>query len=174
MSDTKSVVPPDDLKRTLALVHPDDADLAHVAVVGDTYTILLSGADTAGKYSLIDMAVPPCGGPGPHRHEFEEMFHLIEGEIELTFRGEKHVVGAGMTVNIPANAPHFFTNVEGKSARMLCMCAPAGQEDFFKAIGTPVESRTASAPELTDDEQEAFKKKAAMLAPSYRTELLKP
>lgn len=174
MSDTKSVVPPDDLTRSLALVHPDDGNLAHIAVVGDTYTILLSGADTGGKYSLIDMAVPPCGGPGPHRHEFEEMFHLIEGEIEVNFRGGKHVVSAGMTVNIPANAPHFFTNVEGKPARMLCMCTPAGQEDFFKAIGTSVESRTAAAPELSAQEQEAFKKKAAMLAPLYRTELLKP
>ena len=36
-------------------------------MVGDTYTILLSGEDTDGRYCLIDMLVPPGGGPGPHR-----------------------------------------------------------------------------------------------------------
>jgi uncharacterized cupin superfamily protein len=102
------------------------------------------------------------------------MFHILDGEIQFTFRSEKHVVKAGMTVNIPANAPHFFTNIEGKRARMLCMCAPAGQEEFFMGIGTPLSSRTASAPNQSKDEQAAFMKKAQALAPKYRTELLKP
>ena len=33
------------------------------------------------------MFVPPGGGPPPHRHDFEEMFHVLEGEVEVTFRG---------------------------------------------------------------------------------------
>ncbi len=167
-------VPPDDPQRKLSIVHPDDPSLRHIAVVGDTYTILLSGAETAGQYCLIDMSVPHCGGPGPHRHDFEENFTLLEGEIQFTFRGEKHLVKAGMTVNIPANAPHFFTNVSGQHARMLCMCSPAGAEDFFLALGKPMESRTAVAPKLTDEEQQAFVKKANEIASQYRTELLPP
>ena len=169
-----SAIPADDPDRKLSIVHPDDPGLRHVAVVGDTYTILLSGQHTAGKYCLIEMDVPHCGGPGPHRHDFEEMFHMLDGEIEFTFRGEKHIVKAGMTINIPANAPHFFTNKEGSRARMLCMCAPAGQEEFFMAIGTPVDSRTTPAPEQTREEQAEFMKKAEALAPKYRTELLGP
>jgi hypothetical protein len=35
------------------------------------------------------------------------MFTLLDGEIELTFRGEKRLVKAG-TVNVPANAPHVL------------------------------------------------------------------
>ena len=169
-----SAIPADDPTRKLSLVDPDDAKLRHVAVVGDTYTILLSGAETAGKYCLIDMSVPHCGGPGPHRHDFEEMFTILDGEIEFTFRGEKKLVKAGMTVNIPANAPHFFTQPKGGNARMLCMCAPAGQEEFFMAIGTPVASRTTPAPKLSDAEKEAFMKKAQALAPRFRTEVLPP
>jgi mannose-6-phosphate isomerase-like protein (cupin superfamily) len=79
-------VPPDDPTRKLSIVNPDDPALRHVSVVGDTYTILLSGAETAGRYCLIDMNVPHCGGPGPHRHDFEEMFTLLEGELQFTFR----------------------------------------------------------------------------------------
>ncbi|HEX7784506.1 MAG TPA: cupin domain-containing protein [Sphingobium sp.] len=170
----EAAIPADDPSRTLSIVHPDDSTLRHVAIVGDTYTILLSGQETDGKYCLIDMEVPHCGGPGPHRHDFEEMFHILDGEIEFTFRGEKRTVTAGMTVNIPANAPHFFTNKEGSRARMLCMCTPAGQEEFFLGIGTPVDSRTTPAPEQSEEELAAFMKKAEALAPRYRTELLKP
>jgi hypothetical protein len=79
-----------------------------------------------------------------------------------------------MTVNIPANAPHFFSNVSGKPSRMLCMCTPAGMEEFFLAFGDPVASATSAPPTLTDDEKRARMTKAAALAPHYRTELLKP
>jgi mannose-6-phosphate isomerase-like protein (cupin superfamily) len=166
-------VPSDDPTRKLSVVNPDDPALRHVSVAGDTYTILLSGAETAGRYCLIDMNVPHCGGPGPHRHDFEEMFTLLEGELQFTFRGEKRTVTAGMTVNIPANAPHFFTNVSGKPSRVLCMCSPAGQEEFFLAVGKAVEGRTVIAPELTATGKQAFIEKAAALAPKFRTELLK-
>lgn len=120
------------------------------------------------------MHVPPGGGPGPHRHDFEEMFSVLEGEIEVTFRGEKSVARAGETINIPANAPHHFRNVSRSPARLLCLCAPAGQEEFFLEIGVPVAGRTTPPPELDAAAQSAFLAKAAALAPKYRTELLPP
>src|SRR5712672_3752109 len=139
-----STVPPDDLQRNLALARPnEDQNLPHIGLVGDTYTILLSGEDTAGRYTLIDMLVPQGGGPPPHRHDFEEMFTVLEGEIEVTFRGETTTVGTGETVNVPANAPHRFTNAAATPARLLCLCTPAGQEEFFALIGDPVPSRTS-------------------------------
>jgi quercetin dioxygenase-like cupin family protein len=92
------------------------------------------------------MYVPPGGGPPPHRHDFEETFRVLEGEIEFTFRGETAVARAGETLNIPANAPHRFRNASERPARMLCICAPAGQEEFFLAVGDRVASRTAAPP----------------------------
>lgn len=66
-------IPADDLQRNLTTARPDtDKNLPHIGVVGDTYTILLGGDDTAGRFCLIDMHVPPGGGPPPHRHDFEE------------------------------------------------------------------------------------------------------
>ncbi len=47
------------------------------------------------------------------------------------------VVRAGSTVNIPANASHAFKNVSGKTARMLCLCAPAGQEELSWPLAFP-------------------------------------
>jgi len=166
-------IPPDDRRRTLTLVRPnDDQGLLHIGVVGDTYTLLLTGADTAGRYCLIDMHVPPGGGPGPHRHDFEESFTVLDGEIEATFRGATTVVRVGETVNIPANAPHEFHNKTQQPVRLLCICASAGQEEFFKAVGVPVATRTTPPPPLDAVAQVAFLTKATTLAPEYRSELL--
>src|SRR5438067_11394856 len=102
-----SPIPPDDLQRELAIVRPhEDEKLPHIGLVGDTYTILLSGNDTSGRYCLIDMLTPPGGGPGAHRHHFEESFTILEREIETNFRGKQSAVRPGETVNIPSNAPH--------------------------------------------------------------------
>jgi quercetin dioxygenase-like cupin family protein len=168
-------LPPDDPQRQLALArHDEDGGLRHLSIAGDTYTILLSGTDTAGRFTLIDMHVPPGGGPPPHRHDFEETFSILEGEIEVTFRGAKSVVRAGESVNIPANAPHAFRNVSDEPSRMLCICSPPGQDEFFAAIGDPVASRTAPPPELDEAGTAARRARAEELAPQYRTELLGP
>ena len=166
-------IPTDDPARNLTVASPDGPQMRHVSVVGDTYTILVSGNETGGRYCLIDMLVPDGGGPPPHRHDFEEMFTLLDGELEFTFRRETQTVKAPATINIPANAPHQFTNKSGKTVHMLCLCAPAGQDEFFLAIGVPVESRSAPPPKLSREEQAEKGKVAGELAPKYRTEMLK-
>src|ERR1022692_3832961 len=96
-----SPIPADNLLRNLAVADSNkDQSLRHLGIVGDTYTILLNGDDTAGRYCLIDMYIPPGGGPPPHRHDFEETFILLEGEMEAIFRGKKSGVRAGDTLNI--------------------------------------------------------------------------
>ncbi len=162
----------DDLARGLVIAAADDGTLPHIGLVGDTYTVLLSGKDTAGRFCLIDMHVPPGGGPPPHRHDFEETFILLEGELEATFRGAKSVVKAGQTVHVPANAPHQFHNVSDGAVRMLCICAPAGQEEFFEQVGVRVATRTTAPPPLDAEAEAAFRGKAAALAAQYRTEFL--
>ena len=164
-------LPPDDLSRTLTLTQADK--LPHIGLVGDTYTITVPGEATAGRFTVIDMHIPPGGGPPPHRHSFEETFILLEGEMEATFRGQKFIVRAGETATVPANAPHQFKNISSKPVRLICICSPAGQEKFFTEVGVPVESRTTPPPPLDEEQQAAFLKKVLDLAPKYHTELLK-
>lgn len=167
-------IPADDPHRQLTVSRTDTPQSPHLSIAGDTYTILLTGQDTAGRYCLIDMHVPPGGGPPPHRHDFEESFTVLEGEIEVTFRDERRMARTGETVNIPANAPHNFQNKSEHNARLLCICAPAGQDEFFLQIGIPVASRTAPPPELSAAEKQQLKAKADALAPKYKTEMLPP
>lgn len=178
MTDTPDIhprpasIPPDDPRRTLTVADPDSAELRHISLAGGTYTILVSGQQSAGRYCLIDMNVPDGGGPPPHRHDFEEMFTLLEGELEFTFRDVTSTVAAGSTVNIPANAPHSFKNRSGQPARVLCMCTPAGQEDYFLAVGDPVAGRTAPPPRLSERDITERREKAMALAATYRTEFV--
>ena len=156
-------IPPDDPKRSLTVSQADDHSLPHSSLAGDTYTMLLSGKDTAGRFCLIDMHVPPGGGPPPHRHDFEESFIVL---------------------NIPANAAHQFRNASRQPARLrrrnrgylsrgkigrrrrLCICSPAGQEEFFAQVGIPVATRTTAPPKLDDKAQAEFRAKAAALTPN--------
>jgi quercetin dioxygenase-like cupin family protein len=171
--DAARSIPDDDLSRELTIARPDtDQNLTHVGLVGDTYTILVRGEDTAGRYTLIDMHVPPSGGPPPHRHDFEEMFTVLDGEVQASFRGETVVLRAGDTINVPANAPHSFTNAGAVPARLLCLCAPSGQEEFFTLVGQPVATRTEPPAPLDEQAQDAFRAKAQALAPRFATELL--
>ena len=166
-------LPPDDPKRALTVSQPSvDQTLLHIGVVGDTYTLLVSGAQTAGRFCLFDMHIPPGGGPGPHLHDFEETFIVLDGEVEVTFRGNKSTVKAGETVNVPSNAPHQFHNSSSAPARLLCLCSPAGQENFFMEVGVKVDGRTTPPPKLDEAEQKAFAKKAGEIALQYRTEIL--
>jgi quercetin dioxygenase-like cupin family protein len=163
-------IPPDDLKRDTTWSKP--LNRQYIGLAGNTYAITVSGAQTGGQFCVMEMFIPPGGGPPPHRHDFEETFILLEGELELSFRDQKIVARAGETVNIPANAPHRFQNVSAAPVRMICICSPAGQDEFFQEIGVPVATSTTPPPPMDDDARAASLKKAMSLAPKYRTEFL--
>lgn len=172
-TEANNTLPADDLSRSATIVHADDAGLTHLGVGAGTYTILVSGEQTGGRYTMIDMLVP-AGGPPPHRHDFEEIFHVLEGELEVTFRNEVHHVGPGHTVNIPANAPHGFRVVSATPARFLCICLPAGQEEFFKLVGEVLPTRTSTPTPPTPEV--IAERRAIMLANAARfhSEFLPP
>jgi quercetin dioxygenase-like cupin family protein len=111
-----------------------------LAVVGDTYRILISGAETNGAFASIEMLIPPGGGPGPHAHaDFEESFYVIEGEIEVKSEFGNYTATEGSFVSIPKGGlVHCFKNISDKNARLLCTVVPAGLETFFEEVGEPV------------------------------------
>ena len=49
-----TTIPPDDPQRRLVIAQ-SDGKFPRIGIAGDTYTILLTGQDTAGHFCLIDM-----------------------------------------------------------------------------------------------------------------------
>ena len=127
-----------------------------VFLVGDTYTTLLSGAQTGGAFALLEALVPPDTGPPPHVHHAEdETFVVLVGALSLRVGDRAHAATAGTTVFVPRGTPHSFTNVGEDAARMLFMYSPAGMEGMFAEIGTPGR-RGAQAPPRTAADIEAL------------------
>ncbi len=168
-----AALPEADPTRELAIARPEDLALVHLAVVGDTYTVLLSGEQTAGRFAMLDMLIPPGGGPPPHRHDFEECFPVLEGSLEVHVRDLPPVrLEAGESANVPANAPHTFRNAARVPARLLCTVAPSGREEYFAEFGDPVPTRTSPAPQLSDAERQEWLRRAMENAPEYGMEIL--
>lgn len=111
-----------------------------ISVIGDTYRILVTGKETDGSFSTIDMLIPPNGGPGPHSHaDFHESFFVMDGEVEVNSEAGTYIAQKGAYVVIPkGGVVHDFKNKSGKTAHLLCTVVPAGLEDFFLEIGKPV------------------------------------
>lgn len=103
-------------------------------VIGDQQTIKLDGSQTNGAFALIEQN-NRCGAAVPeHFHTQEdEIFYLMEGEMEFTVAKEKILATAGTTVFLPRGVPHSF-KVISESARGLIMLQPAGMEKMFREL----------------------------------------
>jgi quercetin dioxygenase-like cupin family protein len=114
----------------------------NLSIVGDTYRILISGQQTQNAYAVIDMLVPPGGGPGPHSHtDIQETFYVVDGEVEFKTEAGKYIAKKGAFVNIPKGGEvHCFKNNSSAAAHLLCTVIPAGLDEFFREIGKPVAS----------------------------------
>lgn len=142
-----------------------------VAVVGDVYRFLATGAETDGKYAQWEAIVLPGGGPPPHVHSREEEgFYILEGEITFQVGDERVVATAGMFANMPVGLLHSFKNETDRPARMLISVAPAGLEKMFFEIGVPVPQGTTTADPPTKAEID----KLLAIAPGYGIEIRLP
>ncbi len=82
--------------------------------------------------SVVDNTVP-ANWPGPflHKHDFDEAFYVLEGE--LTFQVEDAVVTkrAGELAFAPRGVAHTLANHSDAPARYVLVCTPAGFERYF-------------------------------------------
>ncbi len=111
-----------------------------LSVVGGNYRVLVSGKQTNGTFSTIEMLVPTQNGPGPHSHaNFYESFYIVDGEVEVHSEAGSYTAKKGSFIVIPeGGVVHHFKNVSDKLAHLLCTVIPAGLEEFFEEIGEPV------------------------------------
>jgi quercetin dioxygenase-like cupin family protein len=144
-----------------------------VSLVGNTYRILAGGDDTNGEYAMIEMLVPPGGGPGPHAHAgSNETFYVIEGEVEVRSEAGVYTASKGAFINIPKGGiVHAFKNKTAELAKLLCTVVPAGLEKFFIEVGEPVGLDQLLPPRAMD---EAYAKQLQEAATRYGQQIYPP
>jgi mannose-6-phosphate isomerase-like protein (cupin superfamily) len=117
-----------------------------VWVFGVRMRILVDSAETAGRFSLVEVYTPPFDpGPPLHaHHDCEELFHILEGGLRLTLAGQSGPITArpGDTLIVPRGMLHTVSNPFLTPCRHLVQLTPGGFERFFAEIGVPPVSGT--------------------------------
>ena len=106
-------------------------------VINDTATFIETSEETNGKYSLVEIELYKSDGPPLHYHNaFAERFEVIEGALYLQVGKQKHVLGTGDQLTVPAGTPHKFYNLTNDKVRFKITFEPghAGMENFIKII----------------------------------------
>ncbi len=104
-------------------------------VIGDKITLKLTGKDTGGKYVLVEQNNEPGIGIPPHVHENEdEIFRVIEGQLEVQIADQKTVLGPGDMVLCPRGIPHTWKVVGDSNAKVDLSFYPAGMEGMFEEL----------------------------------------
>ncbi|MGH2784196.1 MAG: quercetin 2,3-dioxygenase [Actinomycetota bacterium] len=105
-----------------------------LAFMGQVSFVRARGDQTGGILSMTETRTPTGGGPPPHVHEREdEMFFVLEGELEVTLGDQTHQATAGMFVFAPRGLPHAY--VAKAPTRHLAIVSPPGFERFLHDAG---------------------------------------
>ena len=80
----------------------------------------LIGADHGGAgVCVIFVDAPPGGGPSLHKHPYEELFIVLEGEVTFLAGDDEVRARGGDIVIVPPNTPHEFTNSGDQPLRQI-------------------------------------------------------
>ncbi len=110
-------------------------------MVGILWVILATGKQTGGGYSLMWQLCPQGSGPGPHFHDQDEQFFIIDGEITYRVDGLEFKAGPGSFVLIPRGTIHSF-RVDSETATLLNSYTPPGFERTIMELGESAQTRT--------------------------------
>jgi quercetin dioxygenase-like cupin family protein len=120
-------------------------DEAPIRVVkgGNHVTNLLEAGATGHAVDAISVRADAGGGPPPHRHEFGEWFHVLEGSLDITTAADDEIVTlcraeAGDSVWVPPNAWHGTINASGGQVRFLVVGVPGTMTEYFAEAGVEV------------------------------------
>lgn len=101
-------------------------------ILGDCQTVKLTGKDTNGRFTIVENDNPPGVGIPMHVHTNEdEVFRILEGEMEFTVEGNTSILKAGDTIFLPRQVPHSFRVVGEQNAKSIITIIPSGIEEMF-------------------------------------------
>jgi mannose-6-phosphate isomerase-like protein (cupin superfamily) len=104
-------------------------------LLGDAVRVILSCDDTAGCMTLIEQRSQPGTGIPLHVHANEdEIFQILEGEIEFKIGDKTVVANPGTVVYAPKNLPHSFRVSGTQPAHFQVTAIPGGLEKMFDEI----------------------------------------
>ena len=100
---------------------------------GGAVRFLVSGEDTQGAWSLVQVTEKPGYHTNVHRHNrTDEAFYILEGVLTVKINDKTADYPAGSYVLIPRGTPHAQGNVGQVPVKFLLTMTPAGFEQSFR------------------------------------------
>ncbi|MEP3208322.1 MAG: cupin domain-containing protein [Maribacter sp.] len=115
------------------IVKADEGTQLHV--LGNPQWHKVVGTDTGNQvFEWIDDLKPGSGIP-PHIHSKEdEIFRVLQGQVELMVDGKSTVLTEGDMAFAPKNLVHSWKVVGDENAKMWVSAFPSGMEHMFQEL----------------------------------------
>jgi mannose-6-phosphate isomerase-like protein (cupin superfamily) len=140
-------------------------------ILGDFYTIKISGDETNGRYSVWEIEVASSNGPPLHKHSMEdEAFYILEGVFSFPYGSKETKAGIGQFIYTPRGEFHTYKNIGRSFGKLLLIISPPRFEKFFEEIGIPVDDKSLfHPPQITPASIEKVVKTAARYGLEIKT-----
>ena len=147
-------------KTTITNETVDKARTVHF--LGSLLTFRASAADTDGRFSIVESCSAPGAGAPPHIQSDAEAFLVTEGAFDFMLDTTWRRCGPGEFVYVSPGVVHAFRNPAETPSRMLIINLPGGlHENFFRAVGEPVEPETTVFPAMGEPDVASLTREAA-------------
>jgi quercetin dioxygenase-like cupin family protein len=107
-------------------------------VLGMPMTMLCESHETGGNWSLFEEEVPLGMGPPPHRHDWDEAYYILDGEVDFQIDDEPVRSRRGDFNYLPRGTVHGFKGASEAPARVLIFAAPAHGSQFFHELNDEI------------------------------------
>lgn len=99
---------------------------------GEQMVSKLASSETGGQFVVASVTVEPGFGPPPHIHSREdELFFVVEGEVEFTVDGIPTIATAGTTVFAPRHVSHTYKGAGTGPAKFFVVVTGDNFEKFI-------------------------------------------
>ncbi len=103
---------------------------------GQRLVFLKTARDSYGEVCAAEGIFPPGGFAGVehiHPHQ-DEHFEVLAGQAAFQVEGQRHVLGAGETIDVPAGTRHTFANAGQEEMRVFAEFRPGlpNTERFYE------------------------------------------
>lgn len=101
--------------------------------------VLLRSEESGGQVAIVELS--GGGRPPVHRHDFDETFYVLEGELTFQLDDDVFTRRAGELAFAPRGVAHTYANLSGAPARALLVITPAGFERYFDQLAARITGR---------------------------------
>jgi quercetin dioxygenase-like cupin family protein len=137
-------------------------------MLGGLYEVKVSGEETDGGMTIVEMTIPAGMGPPPHTHPGAEAVYILEGTVRYHIGDETVGGGPGSFFHIPKGTWERFEPTS--TVRLLVIYQPGGIDEFFAEAGTDAQARELPPPPESPPDVERL----AAIAERYGMEMAPP